>query len=298
MPEMGWSGKRDADLLRPAARDLDAFLTVDRRLPREYELSTFRIAVIVLVARSNRLWTWRVPIAEGAEPIPVRTELEVGPELAFKYPVDDGARFMVRQIRDAAPSPDGTTLAFAALDRLYVRPLPDGEPRGLTDLDLVEAQPAWSPDGAWIAFVTWSPDGGHLYKAPADGSAPPVRLSTRPTVFQHPAWSPDGERLVAIQGPARSFRDDALRVATALGAEAIGLDGDLGSIEPGKLADLVVLEDDPIDDIRNTNRIRYVMKNGRLYDADTLDERWPRERPLGQPVWLGDEPDGVADGIR
>ena len=80
--------------------------------------------------------------------------------------------------------------------------------------------------------------------------------------------------------------------------EAIGLDGDLGSIEPGKLADLVVLEDDPIDDIRNTNRIRYVMKNGRLYDADTLDERWPRERPLGTPVWLGDEPDGVAAGIR
>ena len=91
---------------------------------------------------------------------------------------------------------------------------------------------------------------------------------------------------------------DALRVATALGAEAIGLDGDLGSIEPGKLADLVVLEANPLDDIRNTNRIRYVMKNGRLYDGDTLDETWPRERPLGKPVWLGDEPDGVAAGIR
>ena len=91
---------------------------------------------------------------------------------------------------------------------------------------------------------------------------------------------------------------DALRVATALGAEAIGLDGDLGSIEPGKLADLVVLEADPLDDIRNTNRIRYVMKNGRLYDGDTLDEAWPRERPLGKPAWLGDEPDGVAAGIR
>ena len=91
---------------------------------------------------------------------------------------------------------------------------------------------------------------------------------------------------------------DALRVATALGAEAIGLDGDLGSVEPGKLADLVVLEANPLDDIRNTNRIRYVMKNGRLYDADTLDETWPRERPLGKPVWLGDEPDGVAAGIR
>ena len=91
---------------------------------------------------------------------------------------------------------------------------------------------------------------------------------------------------------------DALRVATALGAEAIGLDGDLGSIEPAKLADLVVLEANPLDDIRNTNRIRYVMKNGRLYDADTLDETWPRERPLGKPVWLGDESDGEAAGIR
>ena len=91
---------------------------------------------------------------------------------------------------------------------------------------------------------------------------------------------------------------EALRVATALGAEAIGLDGDLGSIAPGKLADLVVLDANPLDDIRNTNRIRYVMKNGRLYDAGTLDETWPRARPLGKPTWLGDEPDGVAAGIR
>ena len=170
---------------------------------------------------------WRVPLAEGAEPVPVpfrvRTELDIGPQLAFKYPVDDGARFTVRQIRDAAPSPDGTTLAFAALDRLYVRPIPDGAPRRLTELDVVEAQPAWSPGGAWIAFVTWSPDGGHLYKARADGSAAPVRLSTRAAVFQHPAWSPDGERLAAIQGPARSFREAAGQMPPAAGANIVSI---------------------------------------------------------------------------
>ena len=39
-------------------------------------------------------------------------------------------------------------------------------------------------------------------------------------------------------------------------------------------------------------------KNGRLYETDTLDETWPRERPLGNPAWLGNAPDGVAAGIR
>ncbi|MFL2433538.1 MAG: amidohydrolase family protein [Vicinamibacterales bacterium] len=165
----------------------------------------------VVVSYGGKIW--RVPIAEGSEPIAVpfrvQTELEIGPELAFKYPVSNERRFTVRQIRDAVPSPDGSQVGFAALDRLYVVSLPDGEPRRLTPLEVVEAQPTWSPDGEWVAFVTWSPDGGHLYKTRVDGSEAPTQLTTTSAIYQNPAWSPEGDRIVAIQGPSRVMQEAA-----------------------------------------------------------------------------------------
>lgn len=91
---------------------------------------------------------------------------------------------------------------------------------------------------------------------------------------------------------------DALRAATIYGAEAIGMGKDLGSIEAGKLADILVLDADPLEDLRNSVQIRYVMKNGRLYEAETLNEIWPRERPLPAPYWRDLGPEGVNAGIR
>lgn len=78
---------------------------------------------------------------------------------------------------------------------------------------------------------------------------------------------------------------DVLRTATILGAEAVGMGDDVGSLEPGKYADLVVLDRNPLEDIRHTNSIRYVMKDGRLYEGDTLNEVWPRQRVLPEPYW-------------
>lgn len=76
---------------------------------------------------------------------------------------------------------------------------------------------------------------------------------------------------------------EVLLAATLNSARAIGREREFGSIEAGKYADLVILERDPRDDIANTLAIGYVMKNGRLYEGDTLDEVWPRRQKFPRP---------------
>ena len=88
---------------------------------------------------------------------------------------------------------------------------------------------------------------------------------------------------------------NALRAGTIDGARYLGLDNDVGSLEPGKLADLVVLDKNPLEKIENSHEVRFTMLAGRLYSAASLDEIWPRPRKraplyferLGEDVWPG-----------
>src|SRR5690606_10519249 len=169
---------------------------------------------------------WRIPVDGSAPreiPFEVDVKLDLGPRVAFDYPVDDSPTFTVRQIADAVPSPDGGRLAFTALDKLYVVDLNVSEPlkasdddavstisgaRRLTEGDRFEHMPAWSPDGRWIAYVTWSEDeGGHIYRVRADGRGKAERLTRTPALYQQPVWSPDGKRIVALRGPARAYAE-------------------------------------------------------------------------------------------
>ena len=77
----------------------------------------------------------------------------------------------------------------------------------------------------------------------------------------------------------------ALRAATLNGARYLGMDRDLGSLEPGKLADLVVLDKNPLADIRNSESIRYVMANGVLFSADNMDEIYPEQKTRPPFFW-------------
>jgi hypothetical protein len=83
---------------------------------------------------------------------------------------------------------------------------------------------------------------------------------------------------------------ETLRVATIYGAEALGLQKDVGSIDKGKLADLLVLDRNPLTEIHNTLSIKYVMKNGELYEADTLDRIWPTPKKLEKQYWWNGAP--------
>jgi Tol biopolymer transport system component len=80
-----------------------------------------------------------------------------------------------------------------------------------------------------------------------------------------------------------------LHAATAGAAETIGRLGDMGTLEVGKYADLLVFDADPLADIRHTRSLSLVMRGGRLFDASTLDELWPERRSLPPPWFANDE---------
>ena len=145
----------------------------------------------------------RVNVATGeARPVPftAHVALDLGPKLDFPERVDEGP-VRARIIQGPQQSPDGKRLVFSCLAKLYVMDMPGGTPRRLTASNEREFQPSWSPDGHWIAYVTWSDKGGAIWKIPSDGSGAPQALTEALAYYRDVVWSPEGTRLVALRAP-------------------------------------------------------------------------------------------------
>jgi imidazolonepropionase-like amidohydrolase/Tol biopolymer transport system component len=144
----------------------------------------------------------RVDFPSGAVsdiPFTAKVEAEIAPRVYFENRIDDGPTVQVRLVRWPALSPDGTRVAFTALNKLWTMELPSGTPQRVTNLADGEFMPSWSPDGRHIVFVTWTPEGGHIYRVPAGGGQP-ERLSGHSAWYSDPAYTPDGTRIVVLVG--------------------------------------------------------------------------------------------------
>jgi Tol biopolymer transport system component len=173
----------------------------------------------------------RLNLDSGAESlIPFSAEVtqDLGPKLDFPQKVEqDPVR--VRLIHDPAESPDGRKLAFSAMTHLYTLDLPGGKPARLTTGKSTEFQPSYSPDGKWITYVSWSSEGGQLWKIPAAGGAP-VQLSKSPAVYSNPAFSPDGTKIVFLRGNAYDRENSEFDGGQTSNADLVWVPADGGDV--------------------------------------------------------------------
>ena len=182
----------------------------------------------IVIAHHGKLW--RIDVPDGRQTmIPFTAEVDqmIAGAIKREYTYDDSG-LTVRQIRSARPSPDGKRLVLVALDKLWLMELPNGKPRRITtSAGTGEFAPDWSPDGRYIAYVTWTEQGGgDVYRVRADGQGKPERLTTVSAFYDKLAYTPDGKKLVVVRGPREQRRDrDELggNNAEAAGLELVSL---------------------------------------------------------------------------
>ncbi|WP_439621086.1 amidohydrolase family protein [Hyphomonas sp.] len=111
-----------------------------------------------------------------------------------------------RLIQSPELSPDGKTLAFTALGRLFLKALDGGQPQPVRPPGVTGYHPSWSEDGSALAFVSWSKEaGGDVWIATPDGRFART-LSSDSTFYTHPVFTPDGRSIVVVRSPAETRR--------------------------------------------------------------------------------------------
>jgi Tol biopolymer transport system component len=132
-------------------------------------------------------------------------------EMARSHVDLSGDHFQVKFLESAATSPDGKSVVFYGAGQLWLKDREGSVPRPLTPVnERLQMMPAWSPNGQWIAYVSWK-DGelGSVWKVPASGGKP-VRLTSEVGEYLFPTWSPDGKQIAVASGSLETLRGDTL----------------------------------------------------------------------------------------
>ena len=151
------------------------------------------------------------PTLSPGREIPFLAKVEQTITAAVRFPVTVAPdRFAVKMLRGAVVAPDGTSVVYSALGKLWIRPLPTGTPKRLTARDDIEYAPAYSPDGRTIVYASWRDiDRGRIRTIGIDGSGGRDVVAT-PGHYVEPSFSPDGLRVVyrAVDGDDVRGPDD------------------------------------------------------------------------------------------
>ncbi|NKB33200.1 MAG: hypothetical protein GKR91_08885 [Pseudomonadales bacterium] len=138
----------------------------------------------------------RIEIDNGANtviPFSANVDLQTGPDLTqhWRVPTDP---FTATLVQDVDLSPDNDSYVASVMTRLYSLDKGDDEPEALTPEDMWAYKPVYSPDGRWVAFVSWSAnDGGHIWKMRSNGNGSPQQLTENAAFYTDIVWQPDGD---------------------------------------------------------------------------------------------------------
>ena len=150
----------------------------------------------ILIWGEGKIWKVDATSGRGDQvPFAVRVEQTLNDALRVPQRVHPD-EFPVRMLRDVRVAPDGKSVVFSALGKLYLKPLPDGPARRLTKDDRLEFFPSFSRDGQWIVYATWTDaEMGRIRVVRSNGAAG-RDVVTQPGHYVEPSFSPDGGQIV------------------------------------------------------------------------------------------------------
>ena len=162
-----------------------------------------------------------------ASEIPFHVKDERALTQAVRFPIEVAPKeFQVKALRNVVVSPKGDMVAYQALGHIWLRALPEGAPRRLTnDATHFEFEPAFSRDGSKLVYTTWNDETlGALAVSGIDGTGTQV-LTAEPGHYTEPVFTPDGKEVVyrktgggGLVSPLWSRDPGIYRVALAGGA--------------------------------------------------------------------------------